>query len=267
MFSFYIDILIGNISLIRNLIAYGLPIIGTVLFTPILKILISPWVCNYDAGPGTTNTHQYLVDGTTYICYQPTHIAILVCAILSFIIYFPTAVRFYPAWQQLQTNLDIHYKSNYLIIAAVLKFSMVVVNAFALNSAVYLTFSLIFVVTHFLFLLIRRPANIPEINGIKLVSIGAVLWSGICALVAVIIDNPDNYTGAYMLYAGWSALFLLTIYFIRKLKFEKSGISESQQRITQLREITKQSSKRSLQSLQPEEEIYRKDIQNSTDGL
>ena len=86
-----------------------LTIVGGGLYIFIIKALMNFFACDIDADPP-------IVWKTSIVCYETTHIGLIVASIIGLAIYYPVATFMFPLLQFSDRDLDLKLKTTYLVL-------------------------------------------------------------------------------------------------------------------------------------------------------
>ncbi|MEE4247394.1 MAG: hypothetical protein V2I33_18445 [Kangiellaceae bacterium] len=82
-----------------------LPVIGNVLFMPIIGIMLSVFICYETSGEDVNDA--FLAKDCYETCWQGEHLMYVVFAAFCLLLYVPLSVYMRPMWQQLQLDLNV----------------------------------------------------------------------------------------------------------------------------------------------------------------
>jgi len=180
----------NNKTEIQFIYAYILPFIGKPLFIPIMRVLLRAFNCNYARSNSPYVTWS---DDPSLICWQGLHIIMVILSAISLLMYYPFAIRLVPAWQYLTDNLDIQYRSSYLIIQYQLKFIFVFLTVFLTYIPLaYLIICTIGITVFVLLVFAFSPANNQKVNFWSKILFSCAFWTVICSLTTYFMTNGEN---------------------------------------------------------------------------
>jgi len=186
------------------LILYIIPLTGTILFLPITKVFISAFICTQ------VGNEIVLNEDNNIICFQNLHIIYMICAAIALIIYIPTAILLRPIWQVLQEKLDIRYKAIFLVTNMQIILIYVLLTSIITLSWVYLLISFAAISILIILQFTLKPCNLEKINYWKKISLICIMWTVVCSLIALLLNDTTNIWPAIIYYVGIVIILLLS---------------------------------------------------------
>jgi len=219
-----------------------IPMCGTALLLPITKQLISAFTC-------VEGSHEIMLKvDNNIICFESAHTTYIIYSIIGLTIFIPTALLLRPYWQQVQVNLDIQYKSNFLIYYSYIIIIYVLLCAFITVQWIYVAISFIAIVILLILQITLQPCILEKVNLWKTTVLVCTMWTAICSVVALVLNNTANITPAILLYTGILVILLIS-YIIYRRKYKPIKISEKG---TKMLQLAKNQSQPVQQPLPPE---------------
>ncbi|CAG9313271.1 unnamed protein product [Blepharisma stoltei] len=189
---------------------YLMPLLGNMLFVPIMTILLTVFKCSKSIG---NDLDESYMDTDCYqYCWEGTHLGYAIGCIFALILYFPIAVFNRPHWTNIQDddNQNIRCQPEYIMTKSVTQVLFITLNKMIslydpiAQGFVYLGLIIAYIVYN----IKRPPYNYDRINMWQIDLLACVAWSVLLTSVSHGMD------GGYLLLmiikvSGWCALILV----------------------------------------------------------
>lgn len=220
-----------------NTLAISLmPIIGDLLFLPIVSILLFIFDCN--EGTGTSITESFLTKDCSTYCWKSQHLIYSILSVFTLLVFLPLSIFLRPVWQELVAEMNIKTNSIFHITKGILQVLLVILNRTVKKvhqSAHGVTIVLLLIV-YSLFLNRYKPFNYPRLNMWKQLSIAAACWSLLIASgYWLVLVYP--YMWLCLFAFGWIIIGGIGI-FLQKRKFPSLLFSQKSLDISALVKFT-----------------------------
>jgi len=201
---------------IADFILSGLmPIVGNMLYFPILKILFEATACDY----GIKTSAMYLIADPDIVCWTKAHIPYLVSSAVGILMYYPLAMRALVLAQTMREVKHAHhiiYDPRFLVYEAQLKLLIILTRAFFSNEIWPHLASLgAIILALFILQIVMKPCvSSPKVNLWRGVGYVLVLDTVICSMLSVILGE-DNLAPTYTLYSSWVVIVIVGVFLHR----------------------------------------------------
>ncbi|OMJ68342.1 hypothetical protein SteCoe_34234 [Stentor coeruleus] len=161
----------------NNLAVSFMPIIGDLLFLPIVSILLFIFDCH--EGTGTSITESFLTKDCSTYCWKGHHLIYSILSIFTLLIFLPLSIFLRPVWQELVVEMNIKTNSIFHITKGILQVLLVILNRTVkkVHQSAHGIAIVLLLIVYSLFLSRCKPFNYPRLNMWKQLSITAACWS------------------------------------------------------------------------------------------
>ncbi|CAG9335124.1 unnamed protein product [Blepharisma stoltei] len=254
---------IQNVFILRWLYEvknYLMPLLGNMLFIPIINILLTVPKCSKSIGDELDES--YMDINCKEFCWKETHLTYAIVCAFSLALYIPISVIYRPLWTNLQGdyNQNIRPQPGYLIVKSAAQIIFVTLNKIiSLHDSItqgfaYLCFLIIFTV----YIIKHPPFNYERLSMWHVVALFCVSWSILLASLSLIVDQYDL---GFMIakLAGWGIMIVYGL-FLHTKKYPALLIRQPPQNISVLFRFMLTSSVRA-------DEIEKKNLRFENGGI
>jgi hypothetical protein len=141
----------GTLANLKSASDTLLPVIGNILFLPIVSILMEVFMCRQTSGDDLSDS--YLDKDCYATCWTGEHVAYAIVSGFILLIYLPIAVYMRPKWQEYQHDLHIMTLPRFLILKSIFQvFVIAISKTFSriypkFYAAIYITSFAVFLVS------------------------------------------------------------------------------------------------------------------------
>jgi len=209
-----------------------LPILGNMLFLPIISILMSVFECGQTASSGGSVgiTDAYLRQDCYQRCWSAPHLYYSLFSVLALGIYIPSAVYMRPAWQHMQSDTNIKTSPTYMMHKTIYQIAIIVLNK------TLKAYHLLSHLTTFLFLTVVfcgvtlkwQPYGYSRPNLWHSLCLLGVIWLSLVVLAELVVQRGAAYIWICVFVGGLGLLLVVGIV-VQRLKcpsllYRKKGI-------------------------------------------
>ena len=188
-----------------------MPIIGNLMFIPIISTLINVFICDKSLDD---TFDQSILDKDCYqTCWDSTHFPIAVISGVCILLYQPLAVYFRPLWQDLLPLLHIKALPRYLMMKSVFQIILIVLNKTLkrFDRKVHSIIFLLLISTYFLIIYLKNSYNYTRIRlWHRLGTVGLITLTLTCILNEYLYFNQALWVPVLIL--SW---IILTVFGLR----------------------------------------------------
>lgn len=223
-------------NFIGDLSELAIPFIGNWLFVPILAVLMDMFQCVRGVSESRTSlgfTDSYLHEDCYLQCWDGVHVFYIVASAISLAVYLPASVLLRPLWQELQEQLNIKTFPLYLLVKSVIEVVLVSFNKAVkiTNTKIHTCLYLALIGAFLAFSLRFQCFGYKRTALWHILSLIAVLWSGLLALIHQLSSDSSAIVLFALLISGWGAIAIFgVVYQIRRipsLLYRKPGVDVS----------------------------------------
>ncbi|OMJ92512.1 hypothetical protein SteCoe_4754 [Stentor coeruleus] len=220
-----------------NTLAISLmPIIGDLLFLPIVSILLFIFDCH--EGTGESLTESFLTKDCSTYCWKDHHLTYSILSIFTLLIFLPLSIFLRPVWQELVAEMNIKTNSIFHITKGILQVLLVILNRTVkkVHQSAHGVIIVLLLIVYSLFLNRYKPFNYPRLNMWKQLSIAAACWSLLIAS-GYWLTFVYSYMWLCLFAFGWIIIGGIGI-FLQKRKFPSLLFSQKSLDISALVKFT-----------------------------
>ncbi|CAG9328021.1 unnamed protein product [Blepharisma stoltei] len=193
---------------------YCLPIIGDLLFIPIVNFLLMTFQCTHSIGDEFKDS--YHDQDCSVFCWQGNHLEYVIVSSIILLLYLPTSLYFRPMWQDETEDLVFHFreqpfhsviKSFWQLLLIVLRIVLLPESELSYNICCFVIISL-FVFGSF----IKKPYNYHRASMWYSICLTNCLWLWICNL----FSQLNIILAQCLLGGGWVFFVAVGIWFQKK---------------------------------------------------
>ncbi|CAG9321867.1 unnamed protein product [Blepharisma stoltei] len=208
---FQLDAVFPKSSLFKLLVQFSesmMPILGNLLFIPIISILLDVFVC--DESIGENFTDSFLWKDCTQFCWDGMHIAFAVLSGVAILIYHPLAVFCRPLWQELQPMLHVKTSPLHLMVKTVFEIWLIVFNKTLkrASSSIHGLLFIAIIAIYITFIYFHKPYNYHRFSLWLGISLFGVLWISGLSTLNLLLDNISYFIWTPLLFSGWTCLIV-----------------------------------------------------------
>lgn len=192
-----------------------MPIIGNLLFIPIISTLINVFLCDHAIDDSYSSS---ILDKDCFqMCWTKQHISYAAPCGIFILAYQPLAVYFRPLWQEQLPLLHIKTSPRYLMLKSVYQVTLIVLNktlkrySAEAHDIVYL----LLIFAYLAFLTKAKAYNYERLNMWQILGIGSIMWLGvICTIFNYAYQNQTALV--IVLFFGWIFIGIFGLLLQRK---------------------------------------------------
>jgi len=179
----------------------------SVLYFPVLSLLSAGLDCRFSDALQTNSRLDY---DAQIVCWKGNHIAMLVCALLAIIAYYPASSF---AQAQAQAITDVHFHPRIIFLQLQAKFVLVVLATF-LRRRTFWGYIIVVLAVNVLFLLLsfyRSSCSIRWLRRTRTVFFTVGTWSAIAAIICYKLTTSHRWIALLILLLGWAVVVPLCL--------------------------------------------------------
>ena len=194
-------------ELIGDVADFVLPLIGNWMFVPIISVLMDAYTCVRGTAPIGEElgfTDSYMKVDCYEPCWQGTHLVYVVGSSVMLFLYTPIAILLRPAWQEMQSPLNIKTLPLLLTVKSVLQISLIILSkTVKQTSRIAHVFLYLGLMTLFLLFSLKFQCfGYRRTHQWHVLSIVAVIWAGVLSAAHTLTGTFDTVFLALLL-GGW----------------------------------------------------------------
>ncbi|CAG9319852.1 unnamed protein product [Blepharisma stoltei] len=201
---------------IRSLLEILMPLLGNILFVPILLFLLNIFACTHTTGNSVLGT--YLDKDCYQYCWEDKHLLFVFLCLFTIFVYVPLTIYYRPVYQDVQESLHIKTMPSYLVIKSFAQIFFVIFKKTIglwqpeIHGFLYFVFFSIYIWMIYLV----KPYNYDKICLILIISMLMVAWSVFWTSIAnVVMGNLTPWICCQLI--GWAVIFILGYLKAKKL--------------------------------------------------
>ncbi|CAG9329483.1 unnamed protein product [Blepharisma stoltei] len=218
---------IGLLRLLNKSAYLLMPIIGNLMFIPIVSLLLEVFIC--DESIGENFTDSFMIKDCYQFCWKGDHIIYVAISAVCLVVYEPLAVLCRPLWQELDNLVHVKYTPSHLMVKTIFQVSLIVLNKTVkrtqdiAHGALFTLIVIIFGTFGFK----NQPYNYPRFTWWHFLTLIAVSWSSIITTINICLDKSSSPLWTSLLIIGWLIITLVGLYVQKKkypsMLFRKKG--------------------------------------------
>ncbi|CAG9309810.1 unnamed protein product [Blepharisma stoltei] len=212
----------------RILSKMSLPIIGNMLFLPIVSIFLNVIQCDQQIGPEISQT--FVRNDCSTFCWHDSHIIWATLSMICLIFYLPLAIYFRPFWDISHEYINIKTRPLFLMLKSVFQVSVIVLNKTVKTFSQSLH-GLLYNILLSVFLYIcykKKPYNDSRMNLWQIISYFAILWSVTLSSLYWLLPEKSAKIWLLSQFIGWIFLIAIGLYLQKKycptMLFNETGV-------------------------------------------
>jgi len=192
-----------------------MPIVGNMLYFPILKVLFEAWACDYF----DESASMYLIADPAVVCWTSTHLQFILSSAVSILLYYPSAIRavvLAQTMREVDFAYHIVYDPRFLVYEAQLKLLITLTRTFFSTQVWAHLITLAVAISALLILqIVMRPCvSSPKVNLWRGVGYVLVLSSVACSMLSVVLGR-HTLAPTIALYSSWFLILIFSVFLHR----------------------------------------------------
>ncbi|CAG9309812.1 unnamed protein product [Blepharisma stoltei] len=206
----------------------SLPIVGNILFLPMISVFLNVTQCDQQIGPEPRQS--FVRNDCSTFCWHGSHSILAILSGLCLVFYIPLAIYFKPFWGLSNENINIKTLPLFLMLKSVFQVSVIVLNktvktfSQSLHGLLYNILLIIFIYICYK----KKPYNDSRMNLWQIISYFAILWSVSISSLYYLLHTKLANLWLLPQVIGWILLIAIGLYLQSKycpsMLFNQQGV-------------------------------------------
>ncbi|CAG9329357.1 unnamed protein product [Blepharisma stoltei] len=186
-----------------------MPVLGNLMFIPIVSVLLDVFVC--DKSIGNNFTDSYMVKDCYQFCWKDSHIIYAAISGLCLLIYEPLAVFCRPLWQELEPLIHVKYTPLHLMAKTIFQVVLILMNK-TVKRAEELIHGILFTIVAISFVIFtfkHKAYNYPRFSWWLSLSLIAVTWTSFLATINIGLQKNSSIAWIFILIFGYIVIAMI----------------------------------------------------------
>lgn len=192
-------------------------IFGSVLFLPIINLIMLIFECDYAIGNNFSDS--YLTNDCYTFCWKDSHLTKAILSIILIITYIATYILSFERREGFLVLGNYRINRDYFLIKTNMQLILTLMNKMLANYEKYIHGVVcVFILAIYIALLFKFEAyNDRCLNMLLSLTMIAVFWNSLVGLMFDLISFPDSYLWISILLIGWLIIIIAGLLFIKKI--------------------------------------------------
>ncbi|CAG9329487.1 unnamed protein product [Blepharisma stoltei] len=209
---------VGLFRLLNKSAYLLMPIIGNLMFIPIVSLLLDVFIC--DESIGEDFTDSFMIKDCYQFCWKGEHIIYAAISAVCLVVYEPLAVFCRPLWQELDHFVHVKYTPLHLMVKTVFQVSLIILNK-TVKRAQDITHGALFTLIVIIFGIFgfkNQSYNYPRFTWWHFLTMVAVSWSSFITTINIGLGKTTSPLWVILLAIGWVIIAMVGLY-VQKKKY------------------------------------------------
>lgn len=213
----YNSVHIRHLKGLTNLAEALMPILGNIVFMPIISVLFDLFVCEEAHGLEIDNLEykdSFMIRDCHEDCWTGTHLNYTIAAVICLLLYLTVTTLTRPIWQLIVPDLNIITRPTFYTQKTMVEVALVSLRrgVRTRDRSIHALMYIVLIFLHLSISVLRKPFNYHRINWWFYLSMCSVTWFGVVSLAAIYTALSAN--TASMMFGFGIALFAGKVYIV-----------------------------------------------------